>query len=141
MGVDPGMEDCLNGGGLRAFCSRGDLPHFRGGWAAHGDHLWNLLRHFAGAGIDSRHVRAGDPPVDLVLHRVDRLAGFGDSRQHNDYGSYCRLGLETSERYDQFAVRGRPHHFDLATTTAFSSGLSIILCGGLVYYPDRSRSS
>ena len=79
------------------FIQRRDVPYFRRGWIAHGDHLRNFLHPVPRAAAASRLVRLAADPLDLVLHSADRLAGLGDPRHGDADNHHPRLDLETSE--------------------------------------------
>jgi len=82
---------------------------------------------FCGNQCATRSLWSGADSVDLVLHRTDWLAGFGDSG-HSHADCHCLwMAAETAKRFDQFAICRRADHFGLATATALSSRISTLV--------------
>src|SRR2546428_10692356 len=139
MGPHARMEASVNRRSLGAFGARRDLPYLCGGRPAYGHYFRYLLRSSPGNQCAARSLWSAADSVDLVLHRTDRLAGFGDSC-HGHADCHCPwMAAETAKRFDQFAICRRAHHFDLATATALSSRISTLFLRRSVHCDHDSR--
>src|SRR3989442_8872014 len=133
MGADAGMETSVDRRSLGTFCACRDLSYLCGGRPAHGDYFRDLLWAAAGNRCAARSLWSGADSVDLVLHRTDWLAGFGDSG-HSHAKCHCSwMAAETAKRLAQFAICRRAHYFDLATATALSSRISTLFLRGSLH--------